>query len=58
VSDSSKPTGAPEVEVKLTPEAIKAGVGELYSFDERFEFAEEAVIRIYRAICRANRKTT
>lgn len=56
ISAADRP--ALSTEPEITPEMIRAGINELFSFDERFEFPEEAVCRIYRAICRANKKIT
>ena len=43
--DSLKDTG----DVEITPEMIEAGVSEL-SYDERFEFCEDVVRRIFHAM--------
>lgn len=51
VSDDSEAAGAPVTKIEITPEMIEAGTSEFWAFDERFEFAEEAVVRIYRAMC-------
>jgi hypothetical protein len=53
---STKVEGAGAPEINITPETMKKAVNELMSFDERFEFPEEAVLRIYAAICRGTSK--
>ncbi len=40
-------------EIEVTPEMIEAGVLEFYSFDNRFDIAEEAVEKILRAMLKA-----
>jgi hypothetical protein len=36
-----------------TPEMVKAGVAEFYSYDERFEDPEDVIRRIWRAMLAA-----
>lgn len=40
-------------EIEVTPEMIEAGAAELADYDERFEFREDAVMRIFLAMCDA-----
>jgi hypothetical protein len=42
--------GAPETEIKITPEMTEAGVMELCSYDSAFESREEAVAKIFKAM--------
>ena len=43
-------------EIDITPEMIEAGVDEFCSFDDRYEFPEAAVARVFRAMIRATPK--
>ena len=40
-----------------TPEMVRVGVKEFYSFDERFEEASDVIVRIWRAMKTAAVKT-
>jgi hypothetical protein len=45
--------GAPEPEMKITPEMIRAGVNSFLAFDSRFEAEADLVQDIFRAMLRA-----
>ena len=47
--------GAPEDEIDVTPEMIKAGVAELCTYNLDYETREEAAIRIFEAMWSANK---
>ena len=46
-----------DVTCRLTPEMIRAGVREFFTFDARFEDADEVVERIWKAMIAASPKT-
>src|SRR5450631_2156450 len=51
-ASGSKAPGAPEEETELTPDMIEAGALALSAYDDAFESAEEAAVRIFRAMNR------
>lgn len=46
----SEGAGAPETEIEITPEMIKAGVCALVAFNPDFESDRDAAVRIYLAM--------
>ena len=48
MSESSKPTGAPEID--LTPAMIEAGVGAYCARDTRVQSDEEIIVMIWEAM--------
>jgi hypothetical protein len=48
--ESAQAAGAPEEEIEITPEMIKAGILAYVSYDSRFEELEDVVPRVYKAM--------
>ena len=48
--------GAPADEIEITPEMIAAGVSALCAYEPEFDFKEEGVDRIFRAMLAASIK--
>jgi len=50
----STASAAPGLENEITPKMLDAGLGEFHTYDSRFDFPEEVVTKIYRAMRRAS----